>query len=77
MATSPIIEHIVEQLRRLSPEAQQRVLDFTRELSQPKGTPGHELLRMAGAISPDDLDQMQAVIDDPVSGCERLPDDDG
>jgi hypothetical protein len=74
MATSPIIEHIVEQLRRLPPEDQQRVLDFARELSLPKGTPGKELLHMVGAITPADLDAMQAAIDDPLTGCERLPD---
>lgn len=77
MTTSPIIEHIIEELRHLPPEDQQRVLDFTRELSHVKGTPGKELLRMVGAIQPSDLDEMQAAIDDPVNGCERLPDDGG
>lgn len=72
MATSNIAEKVLEQLERLSPEDQHRVLDFAVSLSRPKGNKGSDLLRLVGAIPADDLDKMEQAIDEPVLGCERI-----
>ena len=66
-----IVEQVVEELRRLPHQAQQRVLDFTRGLSAatPRGASGADLLRFAGSISVQDADDMRAVIEE---GCERI-----
>jgi hypothetical protein len=38
-------------------------------MSVPRGVPGPQLLRFAGAISPDDLQLMRQAIEE---GCERV-----
>lgn len=66
-----IVDRIVEQLKALPYESQQRVLEFARGLqdSTPHGLPGDRLLRFAGVIPPDDLQLMQQTIEE---GCERV-----
>jgi len=67
----PIVDKVVEQLKDLPQELQWRVLEFTRALarSTPRGVPGQELLRFAGAISPDDARLMREAIE---RGCEQV-----
>ncbi|NLH42216.1 MAG: hypothetical protein GX448_10280 [Planctomycetes bacterium] len=67
----PIVDKVVEQLKDLPQELQWRVLEFTRALarSTPRGVPGQELLRFAGAISPDDAKLMREAIE---RGCEQV-----
>lgn len=68
---TPIIDKVVEQLKALPQELQWRVLEFTRALavSTPRGVPGRQLLRFAGAISLDDVQLMREAIE---QGCERV-----
>lgn len=75
MAAPEMTEQVIEQLKHRSAEDQKRVLDFARTLSQPKGTPGSEMLGVVGAIPADDLDRMKAAINDPIFGCERVETD--
>lgn len=52
MKTIPIDKEIMAQVRQLPYRYRQQVLAFIRALrmSRPKGTPGSELLKFAGAI---------------------------
>ncbi len=70
MAHSSIKDEIVEQLDRLSPENQRRVLDFIQALvlSVPEGVPGKQLLRFSGILSSADAQAMTQAIEE---GCER------
>jgi hypothetical protein len=49
------------------------VLDYARSLSAPSfnsgGIPGSELVKFAGAISPEDCEAMMAAIE---AGCEQI-----
>lgn len=72
LATRTALEQeIIESLRRLPRDAQERVLDFTRELgdSQLVGTPGSDLLRFVAAIDAADLEKMKEAIE---RDCERI-----
>ena len=66
-----IMDKVIEQLKAMPYELQWRVFEFTRALavSIPRGVPGHQLLRFAGAIPLDDLQLMRLVIEE---GCERI-----
>jgi DNA-binding protein YbaB len=59
-----IIDEVVEQLKAMSQPLQQQVLEFAQILARTKvrGTPGQQLLSLAGATSADDLQLMQAAI---------------
>lgn len=65
---------IIEKLQFLPDSALKRVLDFVESLTQktakqPVGVPGKQLLRFAGAIPTEDLEQMARAIE---SDCERV-----
>ncbi|MGB0564138.1 MAG: hypothetical protein ACPGVO_20405 [Spirulinaceae cyanobacterium] len=64
MSTS-IIDKVVEHLHLMPQNLQQKVLNFTQTLSTKpiQGTPGHRLLRFAGAIPSADLHLMQTAIE--------------
>lgn len=66
-----VIEKVVEHLKSLPYELQWRVLEFARALalSAPRGVPGYQLLRFAGAISLGDVGQMRRAIG---QGCEQV-----
>ena len=68
-----LVDRIVEQLKDLPYELQRQVLEFTRSLasSMPRGIPGRQLLRFAGAIPFDDLQLMRDAIEE---GCEQIDD---
>ena len=67
-AVSPKLqEELFKEMARLSQEEQQRVVAFAKSLAA--GSTGKDLARFAGAIDPDDLKQMAAVIEE---GCERI-----
>ena len=76
MTDPAITQQIIKQLDQLSLERQRQVLDFARALalSQPKGTPGRQLLRFAGTIEPDDAQAMIQAIE---TGCGRVSLDKG
>lgn len=66
-----VVDRVVEQLKALPYEFQWRVFEFARALavSIPRGVPGQQLLRFAGAIPLDDLQVMRQAIED---GCEQV-----
>lgn len=68
---TPIVDRIVEQLKVLPNNLQWRVLEFTRALalSTPRGVPGRQLVRFAGAIPLADLQLMKQAIE---QGCEQV-----
>ncbi len=61
---------IGQQLRVLPPDEQRRVLDFARALvlSKAQGVPGKELIQFAGTIPKEELQRINAAIEE---GCER------
>jgi len=63
-----------EHFEALPYELQRRVLDFAQALalSAPKGVPGKRLLAFAGAIPPDDVQEMARAIE---VGCEVVDQD--
>ena len=77
MAT--IAEEIGAIVSTLPPDRQQDVLRYIRQLAQatpslPPGAPMGNLLRFAGTIPPDVVDEMARAIEE---GCETIePDDD-
>jgi hypothetical protein len=68
---TPIADEVIEQLKGLPQELQWRVLEFARALAQanPRGIPGKELVRFAGAIPLDDIRIMREAIE---RGCEKV-----
>ena len=66
-----VMDKVIEQLQALPYELQWRVLEFTRALavSIPRGLPGRQLLRFAGAIPSSDLQIMRQAIKE---GCEQI-----
>ncbi len=67
--TKTVKDEIIEQVERLDPPHQRKVLDFARRLNEPAGTPGKNLLRFAGCIDPADLEAMSRAIEE---GCEKI-----
>ena len=68
MEKSTTIQEIVERLEKLSLGQQRQVLDFTLEVAgeQPKGISLQELLKFAGTIPLEDLEEMKQAIEE---GC--------
>ncbi len=69
---SSIINEVFEQLKVMPPSLPQRVLEFTRTLTDSttvKGVPGSHLLQFAGTIPSDELNLMSEAIN---SGCEQV-----
>ena len=71
MTESVITQQLVEQVDRLPPEFQRKVLDFAQALALalPKGVPGRSLVRFAGTIDADDLKAMSQAIK---ADCEQV-----
>ena len=71
MVEATIKEQILSDLEQLSPEMQVRAAQFVHGLveSAPKGIPGRDLLRFAGAIDAESIREMEEAIED---GCERI-----
>lgn len=62
---------ILDQLDKLPPEQQRKVLDFARSLSKanPVGKAGEELLGFAGIMDAEDTEAMSQAIEE---GCEQV-----
>lgn len=62
---------ILDQLDKLPPEQQRKVLDFARSLSKtnPAGKAGKELLSFAGIMDAEDIKMMSQAIEE---GCEQV-----
>lgn len=71
---SLVIEQVVEQMKSLPPDLQQRVLVFVRQLvvSTQKGTPGEDLLQFAGTLDQEEAERIQQAIEE---GCEQIADE--
>ncbi len=71
MGNPALKREILDQLDKLGVEQQQQVLRFARalETTRPEGVSGKELLRFAGAIEHDDLQQIAQAIEE---GCEQV-----
>ena len=73
MVETGLTQKITEQVKRLSPADQRRVLDFVRALAvtQPKGTSGKDLIALAASLEFDkeDLREMARAIEE---DCERV-----
>ncbi|MBI5529808.1 MAG: hypothetical protein HY897_26080 [Deltaproteobacteria bacterium] len=74
MAQGDVSSVLVEQLRKLGPQQQRRVLDFARALVETgsRGVPGRDLLGFAGAISPAEADAMNRAVEE---ACEKVSDE--
>ena len=72
MAIRSVREELLKYLKKLSPEQQERLLDFARSLSAtpapPKGRSGKDLLTFAGAIKNHELAEIAKAIEE---DCER------
>ena len=71
MKPSSLEKEIIERIRMLLYELQRKVLEYTEALTnkRPHGIPGKRLLKYAGSISPEDLEEMKHAIED---HCERV-----
>lgn len=69
-----IVDRVIEQLKSLPQELQWRVLEFARALavSTPRGVPGKQLLRFAGALPADEAETMRTAIE---QHCEQVDDE--
>jgi hypothetical protein len=64
-------KEILDQLDKLPPEQQRKVLDFARSLSKAKlvGKSGKELLNSVGTIEIEDIKAISQAIEE---GCEQV-----
>ena len=71
MINNSISSQVVEHLEALPLNLQEQVLSLVRALdtTSPRGVPGHELVRFAGAIPKSDLQEMSDAIE---AGCEGI-----
>ena len=71
MASITLEKDLIEQVRHLRADQQQLVLVFARALASvlPRGASGQDLLRFAGSIATEDLQEMSSAIE---QGCEQV-----
>jgi hypothetical protein len=74
MATLSLTQRIADEVAKLPPQDQERVLAFAQalNLSPQRGTPGKDLLQFAGSIDKDDAEAMKRAIEEE---CERIDGD--
>ncbi len=71
MIDASLKSELLKQVDHLPPALQRQVLDFASALgkSMPTGTPGRELLSLAGVLDPQDAKEMMQAIQ---IGCESV-----
>jgi hypothetical protein len=71
MTTISLTQQIADEVAKLPPQDQERVLAFAQALgsTQPQGVPGATWSQFAGSISKEDLDLMEKAIEEE---CERV-----
>ena len=71
MAETSVEKDLLDELHRLEEDQQRRVLEFARTLANSKivGAPGKSLLRFAGTINQDDLNEIARAI---AEDCESV-----
>jgi len=69
--TNLIVNQVVEQMNRLPPKLQRRVLKYVHSLNEPssRGVMGKKLLKFSGTIAADDLAAMKRAIE---ADCEQV-----
>ena len=76
MTQSTVEQQLMDYLRRMSHDQQQRLLDYARQIQDipPSGIPGEVLVERARSIDwpPEDLAEMVAAIEE---DCERVDPD--
>jgi hypothetical protein len=68
VATPSLKEQLLNEIDRLSPDQQQQMLDFAKNLIRPRGVPARLLLKHAGRIPLDDIKKMEEAIEE----CEKI-----
>jgi hypothetical protein len=66
---STLKRQLFDELHKLAPAQQARVLDYARSLSSTKGVKGESLLHFSKTIESADLQQMSSAIEE---GCEQI-----
>jgi hypothetical protein len=71
MIDSAMQDALLKELDQLPPLLQRKVVEFAHSLakSRPRGTPGRQLLKFAGILSPEEAEAMMAAIEE---DCERV-----
>ncbi len=71
MTNTSIKNNLIDQVGKLPPELQRKVLDFAQALAMsiPKGVKGKSLLRFEGIIPDEDLQLISNAIEE---GCEKV-----
>jgi hypothetical protein len=70
--TDPTVQDLLlDEMKRLPPAMQRRVVDFARALADsiPEGVPGDTLLQFAGIMTPAEADEFLRGIEE---DCERV-----
>jgi hypothetical protein len=72
MVDKAVHDELVKTLDGMPITLQRQVLNFASSLQKtklPRGTPGRELVKFAGCISPEDGEEMLKAIEE---GCKRI-----
>ncbi|MCE5266790.1 MAG: hypothetical protein LLG00_02755 [Planctomycetaceae bacterium] len=71
MVDALVKDELLKQMEQLPPAMQRRVLDYARAMadSRPRGTPGKDLLKFAGIMTPVEADEFLRGIEE---DCERV-----
>jgi hypothetical protein len=70
MTTSEFKQEAMKRIDRIPPERYEAALTRLNEIvERPQGTPGRELLKYAGSLSPEAADEIERAIEE---GCEQV-----
>ena len=71
MLDAVIQSDLLKEVEQLPPPLQRKVVNYAHSLAQPRphGTPGGQLLKYAGFLSPEEAKAMMDAIEE---GCERI-----
>jgi hypothetical protein len=71
MLDAVIQSDLLREVEQLPPPLQRKVVNYAHSLAQPRprGTPGRQLLKYAGILSPEEAEAMMAAIEE---GCEQI-----
>jgi hypothetical protein len=71
MLDAGIQSDLLKEVEQLPPPLQRKVVAYAHSLARarPRGTPGNELLKFAGILSPEEAKAMMDAIEE---GCERI-----
>jgi hypothetical protein len=71
MVDSSLRDELLKEMEQLPPAMQRRVLDYARAMAEstPQGTPGRDLLKFAGIMTPTEADEFLRSIEE---DCERV-----